>query len=334
MLIWAEFLLCAAMIAVAGVYLCRYGDAIARATGMGGTWVGLILLASVTSLPELVTGISAVTGADTPNIAIGDVLGSAVVNLAMLVVLDIVRRTESVYLLVDRGHIISAAFGLSLLGLVAFGLLFEHVGSPPPIAHVGWSSPVIMFVYLLGMHTVFQYEKRRMAAYLITTDPRDATIDLGQAIRRYAAAAMAVLAAGAWLPFVSADLADSMGWERSFVGTILVAAATSMPELVVTITAVRMGALDMAIGGLLGSNMYDVLIVAIDDVFYLSGPVLRDVSLAHVFSALSAIMMSGIFIVGMVYRPSGRVLGTVGWASIFLTVIFLVNSIVLFLHGD
>ncbi len=333
MLIWAEFLLCAAMLAVAGVYLCRYGDAIARATGMGGTWVGLILLASVTSLPELVTGISSVTGADTPNIAIGDVLGSAVVNLALLVVLDIVRRTESVYLLIDRGHIISAAFGVALLGIVAFGLLIEHIGQPNPIGHIGWSSPVIIMVYLFGMRTVFQYEKRRMAKYLGTTDPRDTSINLGQALRRYAVAAIVVLVAGAWLPFVSAELADSMGWGRSFVGTILVAAATSMPELVVTITAVRMGALDMAIGGLLGSNMFDVAIVAIDDVFYLAGPVLREVSLAHAFSALSAIMMSGIFIVGMVYRPSGRVLGTVGWASIFLALIFVANSIVLFLYG-
>lgn len=334
MLIWAEFLCCAAMIAVAGVYLCRYGDAIAHATGMGGTWVGLILLASVTSLPELVTGISSVSGAHAPNIAIGDVLGSAVVNLAMLVVLDIVRRAESEYPLVDRGHIISAAFGVALLALVAFGLLFEHVGRPPPIAHVGWFSPVILMVYLLGMRTVFQYEKRRMAEYLETTDPRDTTIDLGEAVFRYAVAATVVLVAGIWLPFVSADLADSMGWERSFVGTIFVAAATSMPELVVTITAVRMGALDMAIGGLLGSNMFDAAIVAIDDVFYLPGPILRDVSVAHAFSALSAIMMSGIFIVVMVYRPSRRVLGTIGWASIFLTVIFVTNSVVLFMYGD
>lgn len=107
-----------------------------------------------------------------------------------------------------------------------------------------------------------------------------------------------------------------------------------MPELVVTISAVRMGALDMAIGGLLGSNMFNMAIVAIDDIFYLPGPVLRDVSLAHAFSALSAIMMSAIFIVGMVYRPSGRVLGTVGWASIFLALIFVANSVVLFLYGD
>ncbi|MCB1597120.1 MAG: sodium:calcium antiporter, partial [Gammaproteobacteria bacterium] len=97
---------------------------------------------------------------------------------------------------------------------------------------------------------------------------------------------------------------------------------------------VRMGALDMAIGGLLGSNMFDAAIVAIDDIFYLPGPILRDVSVAHAFSALSAIMMSGIFIVVMVYRPSRRVLGTVGWASIFLAVIFVVNSVVLFMYGD
>ncbi|MHB1174382.1 MAG: hypothetical protein ACYCZJ_04595 [Sulfuriferula sp.] len=86
-MVWLKFFVCMALIGYAGTKLSRYGDIIADKTGLGGTWVGLVMLVSVTSLPELATGISAVTVAHAPNIAIGDVPGSCVFNLAILLVL-------------------------------------------------------------------------------------------------------------------------------------------------------------------------------------------------------------------------------------------------------
>jgi cation:H+ antiporter len=92
--IWLQFALCAALIGAAGYQLSRYGDAIALRTGMSGSWIGLALLATVTSLPELATGISSVTVANAPNLAVGDALGSCVVNLVFLVVIDAFFRKE------------------------------------------------------------------------------------------------------------------------------------------------------------------------------------------------------------------------------------------------
>lgn len=117
------------------------------------------------------------------------------------------------------------------------------------------------------------------------------------------------------------------------MGTLFVAFATSVPELVVTLAAVRLGALDMAIGNLLGSNLFDMLLVAIDDLFYTPGPILAEVSPAHAISAMSALVMTGLAIVGLYYRPRGRVLRTAGWVSLALFVIYLLNAYVLFLHG-
>ena len=97
MLIWPEFLICLAVIGYAGYYLSRYGDIIAEKTGMSSSWVGLILLSTATSLPELATGISSVAVANAPNIAVGDVLGSTVFNLAILVLLDKLYRAETLY---------------------------------------------------------------------------------------------------------------------------------------------------------------------------------------------------------------------------------------------
>ena len=98
LIVWSEFFACVVLILVAGVRLSRYGDVIAEKTGVSRTWVGLILLATVTSLPELVTGISAVALANLPNIALGDALGSCVFNLLIITVLDFLYREESVFI--------------------------------------------------------------------------------------------------------------------------------------------------------------------------------------------------------------------------------------------
>lgn len=332
--VWIEFAICVALIGVAGTRLSRYGDIIAEKTGMGGTWIGLILLASVTSLPELVTGLSAVTIADVPNIAIGDALGSCVFNLSILIMLDFLYRSEPVYTRASQGHVLSAAFGIILLGLVGFSLMLAEQQTKWSLGHVGIYTPIIVMVYLLAMRTLFRYEKRQMAQLVEQRVEHYPDITLRHAARGYALAALVVLAAGIWLPFTGDRIAETMGWHKSFVGTLFVAFATSVPELVVTVAALRIGALDMAIGNVLGSNLFDILIVALDDLFFFKGPILGYVSPMHVVTVISAMGMSGIVIVGLYYRPPGRLLGTVGWVSLFLLGIFLLNSYVLYTHGE
>jgi cation:H+ antiporter len=128
-------------------------------------------------------------------------------------------------------------------------------------------------------------------------------------------------------------VAELMGWGQSFVGTLLVAAATSAPEMAVTISAFRIGAINMAIAGLLGSNLFDVLILAVDDLFYRPGPLLASVSRAHVLSAFTAIMMSGVAVIGLFLRARARPFLTVGWTSLALFTLYLLNSYVLYLHA-
>ena len=158
-------------------------------------------------------------------------------------------------------------------------------------------------------------------------------ISLRRAALGYGLAAAVVVAAGTWLPFIGAEIARTMGWHTSFVGTLFVAGATSVPEIAVTVAALRMGALDMAIANLLGSNLFDILIVAIDDLFYAPGPILAHVSPVHAFSAFSAIIMTGTAIVGLFYRPTVRLARSVGWVSVSLAALYLVNSYVLFRYG-
>lgn len=148
----------------------------------------------------------------------------------------------------------------------------------------------------------------------------------------YFLAGAVVVAAGASLPFVGERIAILMGWHATFVGTLFVAFATSVPEMVVTLAALRIGALDMAIGNILGSNLFNIAILAVDDLVFLPAPLFERVSALHGVSALSAIMMSGVAIVGLLYRPRARLFRTVGWASLFLFLIYLLNSYILYLY--
>ena len=161
-LVWLKFALCVGLIGLAGTRLSRYADVIAEKTGLSGTWIGVIMLASVTSLPELITGVSAVTLVQAPNLAVGDVLGSCVFNLFIIVVLDLLYRRESLYMRASQGHILSAGFGILLIGFTGCSILLSLRGGVIAVGHIGIYSLVIVVLYALAMRTIFSYEKKRM----------------------------------------------------------------------------------------------------------------------------------------------------------------------------
>lgn len=331
--IWLSLLACLAVIGVAGVRLSRYGDIIAEKSGLSRGWVGLILLATVTSLPELVTGLSAVTVAKVPDIALGDIMGSCVFNLLIIVLLDFLYRKESVYTRARQGNVLSAGYGIALIGFAGFNLLLYRDTAVPALGHVGLYTPVILLLYGLAMRSLYRYERSQLSEYVEDRAERYPDMDLERAVRGYLVAAIAVVAAGIALPFIARDLAAVMAWEQSFVGTLFVAAITSAPEVVVTLAALRLGAVDLAIGNLFGSNLFNIVILAIDDLAYLPGPLFADVSISHAASAFSAMMMSGLAVVGLVLRPQSRVFRSVSWISLLLLVIYLLNTLFLYLYG-
>ncbi|MEE9263497.1 MAG: sodium:calcium antiporter [Vicinamibacteria bacterium] len=330
--VWLQFAGCVLLIGAAGSRLSRYGDVIAEKTGFSGTWIGVVMLATVTSLPELATGISAVSLVDEPDLAVGDVLGSCVFNLFIIFVLDFLHRKESVYTRASQGHILSAGFGIMMLGFAGFSLLVSSQGQVVRIGHVGLYSPLILVLYVLAMRTVFRYEHDKKKESAKQVEEVYGHLSFRRAVVGYSVAAAVVVGVGTWLPFVGRQIAHLMGWETTFVGTLFVAFATSVPEVVVTLTALRIGALDMAIGNVLGSNLFNVAILAVDDIFYLPGPLFDHVSPIHSVSAVSAIMMSGIAIVGLLYRPTTDLFRKVGWISLFLFLVYLLNSYVIYLY--
>lgn len=329
LLIWLQFTLCVGFIAVAGLRLIKYGDAIAELTGLSRSWIGLILVATVTSLPELVTGLSAVTLASAPDIAIGDALGSCVFNLAILAFVDIFYRKDPLYTIASRGHILPAGFGVILLTVVAMILVLSTQGIMPKLGHVSLGSVVLVVLYALSMRVIYKVEQRHHQP----AKPTTTTLSLKEALSGYAVASIVIVGSGIWLPLLGVELARLMGWSNSFVGTLFVAVATSVPELATTIGALRIGAVDLAIGSLLGSNLFDILIIALDDLAYQPGSLYENVSSLHVLSALTATIMTGSIIVALTFRPVSRAWHIASWASMTLLAMFILNAVVQYRHG-
>lgn len=327
-LAWLQFATCVALIALAGSHLIRYAETIAHLTGLSRSWVGLILVATVTSLPELVTGISAVTVAYAPDLAVGNVLGSCVVNLLVLGLIDVLHRGRGVFAEVAAAHRLSAALGLVLLGATALVLLLSAKGLMPRLGHVSAGSAVLVLLYGAAVRWSFSAESpAEPAAGTI------AAVALRSALARCGAASVVIVAAGLWLPLVGLRLAEAMGWSSSLVGTLFVALATTAPEMAVTLAALRLRALDIAVAGLLGSNLFDLLILAIDDIAYLGGPLFEAVSPVHLRTVLMASAMTALVMVALTVRPRRRWLGLGSWAGLSLLGLFIVHAWLQLQHG-
>ncbi len=328
MLLWPGFLLCTLLIVYSGSKLSKYGDIIAEKTGLSRTWVGLVLIASVTSLPELVTGISSVTYAGTPDIAVGDILGSCVFNMLILAILDAVYRPMPISTKAHQGHILSAGFGLLLIVLVTMSLFAGKAIDP-----IGWIGPytlLIIVIYFIAMRTVFYYEKRKIAAFIKeTVQLRYEDISTRTAIIHYSMNAMVVVVAAVFLPEIGKGIAETTGLGQTFTGTIFIAVSTSLPEVVVSMAALRIDAVDLAIGNLFGSNIFNIFILAIDDIFFTKGPILSFTNTNHIISALSAITMITIAIIGLTYRSTKKPL-FLAWDSLGILLVYIINLMLLY----
>ena len=334
LLVWYNFAACVVIIGIAGVKLTEYGDSIADKTGMGGTWIGLVLIATVTSLPELAAGITATAVALLPDIAAGDALGSCVYNLLILAIMDLFNRDQPVLTAAGREHVLSGGFSVLLIGFAAIGILAAGLGQTALIAHIGWTTPILIILYIVAIRSLYRFQEEEVETFTEQEPDRFAGLTLTQVSIRYGLAAAAVVAAGIWLPYVSEDLSVAMGWNQSFTGTIFTAMSTSLPELVVTLTCVRIGAINLAVGNIFGSNLFNMLVLAVDDLFYLEGPLANGISQAHLVSAVTAMTMTGAVIAALYFRARVRVLRIGGWTSILLLILFSINSWLLFKLGS
>ncbi len=326
----AGFLLCASIIFYAGKNLSHYGNLLAEKTGLSRGWIGLILMASVTSMPELIVGISSSAFVQSPDLAVGDILGSCAFNLGLLAMLDaFVPKHQPLFGIASPSHMFNTGLSIILMVLVGFALFLPNDYAVTP--WIGLSSIFFVLVYSVSIRVIYKNEKHQnpIGAGQGVNSGDTERKSLQKLIIIYAVYAFIIIVAALALPFLASHIADATGLGKSFVGTFFLAISTSLPEIAVSIAAVRMGSVDLSVGNLLGSNIFNVLILAVDDLFYTKGLILKDASEFHLISVFSTIMMAAVVIIGLSYRAKGKRY-LLAWDSAAIFMIYFINLILLY----
>jgi cation:H+ antiporter len=303
-----QFVFFAGVIVVAGSVLSRLADEIAEKTGLGRLLIGSVLLASATSLPELTVDIAAVQQGN-PNLAMGDLLGSSLMNLLILAVLDLTRHSRGkMFSRAAAGHALGGATSVGLTAIVALALMTERHFDNHEWLGLGPGAWLILLTYIVSVRMIFL--DQRIAARVVAEashQPAKAASagSLARPVTFFAVAALVILLAGPRLSAAAGELAERSGLAKTFVGTTLVALSTSLPELIACLAAVRLGAVDLAIGNVFGSNAFNMTIVCALDPFQ-AGSLLAVVSPWHGVTAIAAILATNVTIMGQLYQVESR----------------------------
>jgi len=312
---WVTFFVSAGVVVAAATQLARHGDRIAAESGVGGLWIGVVLVASATSLPEIVTDTTA-AWIDEPDLAVGDLFGSSMANMMILALITLLYRRHQVWQRITLGHTLVAALAIVLTSLAGASI---SAGLGWSIGHVGLDTIGIALVYILGMRVVLRHEhlgaRRRIAeeagrAASSGDDAEEVKLQLPSwgALFAFGASAAFILAAAPFLASSASDISDITGISDAFVGVTFLAITTSLPELATVIAAVRLGSYDLAVGNLFGSNAVNMSIFLFADIAYRPGPISANVAEAQVLAALVPILLMATAMMGIIYRAERRFL--------------------------
>jgi cation:H+ antiporter len=308
-------LISALAIVGAGTLLARAGDVMAARTKWGGVWVGSVFLAAATSLPEIVTDISAVRlGA--PDLAAGDLFGSSMANMVILAVVTVIPAGTQLFQKATLDHALYASLAIVLTATAAMSVL---VGGGPSLLGVSGSSWLLLAMYIAGSRVVFRHsalarhaaETIEMSGGLPAAPPGEApqpasTASLRRALVMFAGGAVVLVVAAPAFARSAQGIAEATGLGATFIGTWLVGFSTSLPELVTSLAAVRMRAYDLAVGNLFGSNAFNMAVFPLLDAVSPAGPIFGLITATHAISALVAIGLMAIALAALVYRARGR----------------------------
>lgn len=332
----AIFLGSAAAIAFAGVRLAHVADTLADRTGMGEIIAGAVFVGASTSLPGIITSVT--TALDGyPQLSISNALGGLTAQTTFLVIADMVYRRANLE------HAAASVTGLAQATLLVTMLavpLLAMAGPQITIFHIHPGSLVLFAVYMAGVRLLHDVDVTPMWTPVDTSAttseeaqaeemPEDPRTD-----RRlwlvFLLFAGVTAGAGYFVGRSSIALVEATGISQSAFGTLFTAIATSLPELVAAIAAVRIGALNLAIGNVIGGNAFDVLFLAAADFAYLEGSIYAEFTDDNVFVAVTVILMTGVLLLGLLHRERHGV-ANIGWESAVILGLYAMSAAVLFI---
>jgi cation:H+ antiporter len=326
-MVFILFILAAFFTVVAAVKLSTYADVLSERTSLGGMLIGTVFLAGATSLPEVTTSLTAI-GLNNPDLAVGGVLGSNLFNLLIIASFDLYFRKKQIFKGASESNLYTIYLGMLLSFLIFLALTLKL---PYSFFGVGVDSLILLAVYISGMYIL----SKKMAGSENGEEQEDAVpqtsaISLKRAVSGFIIAAILILIAGSLLSITGDKIAVVTGLGSSFVGSFLIAASTSLPEAVSVLIAIQLRNYNLAIGSILGSNLFNILILIGTDVMYRPASVIASVSSVHLITALATFILSMIVVYSLLRFKLPK-LQTVYWLpSALLVIVYFVSSFLIF----
>lgn len=334
----AIFVAAAAIVWISGTLLVRFVDRLATRTGIGHAFAGVLLLGGMVSLTEIATvSTSAFTGS--PALALNNLLGSASINVFLLAAVDPASGRRALTSFVANPAVIfQGVLTILLLVLVATAITTGDL----PVLGVGVWSSLIFLLCLLALWRSFRYNQLDVwrVANGTESDATEGNVDSAEGaaepdealralILKVTAAGLVIFASGFLLSLAGDAIANQTGLGQSFVGLVLVGISTSLPELSSIIAAVRIKRHEMAVGDILGSNLFNVLLIFLAEVAYVGKPVLNHAGRFEVVASLLGALMTGVLILGLLERRDRTIL-RMGYDSATIIGMFLSGLVLLY----
>lgn len=320
------FLAATVIIGWFGIRMTKCARDLAHDTGLGEAFMGALFIGASTSLSGITTSVTA-AAAGHAELAVSNGLGGIAAQTTFLAVADIVyRRANLEHAAASAENLFMSAFLLTLLGIhaLAFALPELSVFSIHP------ASLVLLLGYIFGVRLLAQTHDMPMWLPRRTRDTSAEPEKHGKQHRhrhllnqwlRFASYGLVVAGAGWVLAQLAVPLGDKTGWSEGIVGGVFTAVSTSIPELVVAVTAVRMGALNLAVGDIIGGNAFDTLFIAASDVAYREGPIYSVLSDSEYFWLANSMVMTSVLLMGLIYRERHGP-GNIGLESVLLLLLY------------
>lgn len=327
---YLTFIISTIIIVAAAIKLAEYSDVISVRTGLGGLIVGTILLAGATSMPEVVTTISSFR-LGLPDLAAGNLFGSNMVNMFLLAVVDLFNTQTPLLRRVALNQTLTVALGAAMMVVATIFILADEVDFV-----IGWvsvESLLLIVLYFAGVWLVQQEGKLASGPYAPPAmEPAPGFPSLRRGLLGFVIATAVIVVAVPQLVTASTQIADATGLGASFIGTVLLSFVTSLPEFLTSLAAVRMGAPELAVGNLFGSNVFNMLMVGVADFFYLEGSFLADINNDFALVSLLGILLMLMALIGNLARIERRIL-FVELDAIAIIAVYILGVYLLFLTG-
>lgn len=326
MIFWVEFAVATALLVLMANKLAEYADIISIRTRLGGAFVGTILMAGATSLPEFLTTINSLDR-NVPNLAAGNMFGSCMFNMFLLAILDLSFWRARVLRRVALRHALTAGLAITLIAMASL-LIMADIDLQ--IGWVGVDSLLLIGAYLAGIR-LLQAENPRLP------EPEEIPageemMSLSRALVGFVAAAAALVVITPALVGSAVGIAEQTGLGTGFVGAALVGMATSLPEMVTMYAAARLGAYDLAVGNLFGSNLFNMFALAATDLIYLEGRFLGDIDPVFAIAGLISLLLTSLGLINNLARMERRIL-FVETDALLLMIIHIAGLYLLYARG-